>query len=182
MKSIVGYFNNYDEKTLKECEELYAKYEPILINKPAYTTEEANLWFKFMGDCFKNYLFPYYALQRVCETLINIYKEKSKSKRLGGTPDTCIILQPSTSDYDKKERYLAHAYAQHHNVMSWDLECMGIDTCGWHLLIRDSKTDRILRSGVVWSSANYLISLFAELRQIPTDQIETRPHSFSTNY
>lgn len=181
MKEIVGYFNNYDEETLKKCEELYAKYERILINKPAYTTEEANLWFKFMGDCFKTYLFPYYALHRVCETLISIYVERSKDSRLGGTPDSCIILQPHT-DCNGKENYLAYAYAKHFNVMSWDLECIGIDTCGWDLLIKDSETDRIMRSGVAWSSANYLIELFACLRQISTDQIETRPHSFNTNY
>lgn len=181
MKEIVGYFNNYNEDTLKECKELYAKYERILINKPTYTTEEADLWFKFMGDCTKTFLFPYYALHRVCETLINIYKEKSKDVRLGGTPDSCIIFQPNR-DYDGKEHYLAHAYAMHCNVMSWDLECIGIDTCGWDLLIKDSETDRILRSGVVWSSAPHLFAIFASLRLIPTDQIETRPHSFDTNY
>lgn len=181
MKEIVGYFNNCDEDTLKECERFYTKYKRILINKPAYTTEEANLWFKFMSECFTNYLFPYYTFHRVCETLISIYVEQSKDIRLGGTPDTCIILQPH-KDYNGKERYLAHAYAQSFNVMSWDLECIGIDTCGWDLLIKDSETNRIMRSGVAWSSANYLIELLACLRQIPTDQIVTRPHSFNTKY
>ena len=172
-EEIVGYFNNYSQETIADCEEKYAKYKDILINKPKYTAEEADLWFAFMRDCNENFLLSYYALQRVCETLMGIYIDNDPAVRLGGTPDNALLLLPHTRQ-DGSETYLAHAYTNNFNVMEWDLEIFGIDVTTWDLLISDKKTDRVLRSGVAWNSPVYIVTILANLRTIPTDQIKTK--------
>lgn len=154
---------------LKDCspatlEALKAKFHPyrhIMFGKEKYTTEEAELWFKFMDDCHNTPLLSIFAVQVICDSLMIS----------NGTDDQYLLVPTMSKDgfaFGYTDRYGAFG-----SVLDWSKTLYAIDTYQGCAVVKDKDSGSTFKVPLSWLSDIYLVSVIANLRTITKYTIKT---------
>lgn len=156
-----------DNKKFVKLNELFCRYIGILLHKPEYTSEDADLWFKFMKECNKYPLLPLYTINMIVDILL-MHSDRPKDR---------YIIFPVRKDCNGEDVYIAHGFVPRNDCYQspdWQLHEIGLDTWGWNVLVKDTESKRIFRVPLSTFSNSSLITLIAQLRQIMPNTLDTR--------
>lgn len=145
--------------TLEALKDKFHPYRHIMFGKEKYTTEEADLWFKFMGDCHNTPLLSLLAVQSICDSLMI------------GTNDQYLLIPLLGKDgfaFGYTDRYGAFG-----SVLDWSKTLHAIDTYQGCAVIKDKDSGSTFKVPLSWLSDNYLLSVVATLRTITKETINT---------
>ena len=167
MMSEIAKLAEKNDKKFVKLNELFCRYIGILLHKPEYTNEDADLWFKFMNDCYKNPLLPFYTINMIVDTLL-MNSDRPKDR---------YIIFPVKKDHRGEDVYIAHGFVPRNDSCQspdWQLREIGLDVWGWNVLVKDTESDRVFRVPLSTFSNSSMITLIAQLRQIIPSNLDTR--------
>ena len=163
MIDLVRQFAEYHSKEFIALGEKFSKYRSILINKPTYNDEEAKLWFKFMGECYKDWMFALYSVQVVVDSLMT------------EQPSGRYLIYPVTQNCLGENNFIAFAYVDKpYQGLDWQLQEIGLDTIGWAVLVKDVKSGQVFKYPIHNFSSSALCTLIAQLRTIEPTKLDIR--------
>lgn len=164
---IISALKDCTTTTLEALKDKFHPYRHIMFGKEKYTTEEADLWFKFMSDCHNTPLLSLFAVQSICDLLMI----GTGNQKLGGMNDQ-YLLMPTVN-----QNGFAFGYTDHHNVfgniLNWSKTLHAIDTYQGCAVIKDKDSGSTFKVPLSWLSDNYLVSVIATLRTITKETIKT---------
>lgn len=166
----------YHYEKFAELQNVLAPYMRILLDKPQYTTEETDLWFKFMKTTTETPMLALFAMDKVLETLSKWFDETDNEVRLGGTPKRFLKLNFTPDEHSGYEPFFAIAYEEDFNVTNWCVRCVGFDLVRHTAVLADTKdSSRAMFMSLNTFSSHTLCQMLATLRTIRREEIDKRP-------